>query len=103
MPVQINYAQGHWLDPGSAEGKLALRRKIKVECERMPAHRYTWSRVDLNGDGRTELLDQVLGPMFCGSGGCPLLIFPEPSPGRLKLVTQWLEGVDHSRTGGCGQ
>jgi hypothetical protein len=88
FPVQINDAEGHGPDPGSAEAKMAMRRKIKVECERMPTHRYTWSRVDLNGDGRTELLAQVVGPMFCGTGGCPLLIFREPSPGKLKLVTQ---------------
>ena len=88
FPVQINDAQGHGPDPGSAEAKMAMRRKIKVECERMPAHRYTWSRVDLNGDGRSELIAQVVGPMLCGSGGCPLLIFREPSPGKLQLVTQ---------------
>ena len=88
FPVQINDDQGHGPDPGSAEANSARRWKIKVECERMPAHRYRWSRVDLNGDGRSELLAQVLGPMFCGTGGCPLLIFREPSPGKLQLVTQ---------------
>jgi hypothetical protein len=88
FPVQINDDQGHGPDPGSAEAKMARRWKIKLECERMPAHRYIWSRVDLNGDGRSELLAQVLGPMFCGTGGCPLLIFREPSPGMLQLVTQ---------------
>ncbi|MCE2838292.1 MAG: hypothetical protein LW834_15280 [Cyanobium sp. 49614_E6] len=88
FPVQINDDQGHGPDPGSAEANSARRWKIKVECERMPAHRYTWSRVDLNGDGRSELLAQVVGPMFCGTGGCPLLIFREPSPGKLQLVTQ---------------
>ena len=88
FPVQINDDQGHGPDPGSAEANSARRWKIKVECERMPAHRYTWSRVDLNGDGRTELIAQVVGPMFCGTGGCPLLIFREPSPEKLQLVTQ---------------
>jgi hypothetical protein len=88
FPVQINDDQGHGPDPGSAEAKMARRWKIKLECERMPAHRYIWSRVDLNGDGRTELIAQVVGPMFCGTGGCPLLIFREPSPGKLQLVTQ---------------
>ena len=31
---------------------------------------------------------EVVGPMFCGTGGCPLLIFREPSPGRLQFITQ---------------
>ena len=56
FPVQINDDQGHGPDPDSAEANSARRWKIKVECERMPAHRYTWSRVDLNGDGKSELL-----------------------------------------------
>jgi hypothetical protein len=53
----------------------------------MPAHRYAWSQVDLNGDGRNELFAHVVGPILCGSGGCPLLIFSEPSPGTLTLIT----------------
>jgi len=88
FPVRIDDGQGHGPDPGSVEGEMVKRRKIKAECERMPAHRYTWGRVDLNGDGRPEVVAQVVGPMFCGTGGCPLLIFREPSPGRLQLITQ---------------
>ena len=88
FPVRIDDGQGHGPDPDSVEGRQAKRFRIKVACERLPAHRYLWSRVDLNGDGRPELVAQVVGPMFCGTGGCPLLIFREPSPGRLQLVTQ---------------
>jgi hypothetical protein len=88
FPVRIDDGQGHGPDPGSAEGEMVKRNKIRAECERMPAPRYTWSRVDLNGDGRPEVVAQVLGPMFCGTGGCPLLIFREPSPGRLQLITR---------------
>lgn len=88
FPVRSDDGQGHGPDPGSAEAERAKRHKIKAECERMPGHRYTWNRVDLNGDGRPELVAQVLGPMVCGTGGCPLLIFREPSPGRLQLLTR---------------
>ncbi|MFN7632171.1 MAG: hypothetical protein ACK6BM_14930 [Cyanobacteriota bacterium] len=88
FPVRIVDEQGHGPDPGSSEAESAKRFKIKAECEQLPAHRYTWSRVDLNGDGRPELVAQVLGPMFCGTGGCPLFIFREPSPGRLQLITR---------------
>jgi hypothetical protein len=88
FPVRIDDGQGHGPDPGSAEGERAKRHKIKAACERLPAHRYTWSRVDLSGDGRAELVAQVVGPMACGTGGCPLLIFREPSAGRLQLITQ---------------
>jgi hypothetical protein len=88
FPVRIDDGQGHGPDPGSAEGEMVKRNKIKAACEGMPAHRYTWNRVDLTGDGRAEVVAQVVGPMFCGTGGCPLLIFREPSPGRMQLVTQ---------------
>jgi hypothetical protein len=88
FPVRIDDGQGHGPDPGSAEGEWVERNKIRAECERMPPHRYTWDRVDLNGDGKPEVVAQVLGPMLCGTGGCPLLIFREPSPGRLELITR---------------
>ncbi len=88
FPVRIDDGQGHGPDPGSAEAEMAKRSRIKAECERLPTHRYTWNRVDLNGDGRAEVVAQVVGPMVCGTGGCPLLIFREPSPGRLELITR---------------
>jgi len=88
FPVRIDDGQGHGPDPGSAEAEMAKRHQIKAECGRLPAHRYTWNRVDLNGDGRPELVAQVLGPQFCGTGGCPLLIFRESSDGQLRLITR---------------
>jgi hypothetical protein len=36
--------------------------------------RYVYSRVDLNGDGRDEVLVYTLGSIFCGTGGCDLLL-----------------------------
>ena len=87
-PVRIDDGQGHGPDPGSAEGEMVKRNRIRAQCERLPAHRYTWDRVDLSGDGRAEVVAQVVGPMFCGTGGCPLFIFREPGPGRLELITR---------------
>ncbi len=88
FPVRIDDGQGHGPDPDSDEGRQAKRFRIRVECERQPALRYTWSRIDLSGDGRPELVTQVLGPVVCGTGGCPLLIFREPRPGGLQLITR---------------
>lgn len=88
FPVRIDDGQGHGPDPGSAEAEMAKRHQIKAECGRLPAHRYTWNRVDLGGNGRPELVAQVLGPQFCGTGGCPLLIFRESSDGQLQLITR---------------
>lgn len=36
---------------------------------------YYYNRVDLNGDGRPEVLVYLFGPYMCGSGGCNLLVF----------------------------
>ena len=37
--------------------------------------RYLYGRVDLNGDGRKEVFAYLLGSIFCGTGGCNLLLF----------------------------
>jgi len=37
--------------------------------------RYLYSRFDLNGDGREEVFAYLLGSIFCGSGGCNLMLF----------------------------
>ncbi len=49
--------------------------------------RYFDARVDLNGDGRDEVLAYVAGPMICGTGGCPLYVFT-PGASGYGLVAQ---------------
>lgn len=88
FPVRTDDGQGHGPDPGSAEAEAAKRHQIRAACERLPGTRYRWSRVDLDGDNRPEIVATVLGPMVCGTGGCPLLIFRDAGPGQLELVTQ---------------
>lgn len=40
-------------------------------------------RVDLDGDGRPEWVVYLVGPMVCGTGGCPLWVFtPQGSTHR---------------------
>jgi hypothetical protein len=88
FPVRIDDGQGHGPDPGSAEAERAKRFQIKAACERQQPLRYIWDRVDLNDDGRPEVVAQVVGPLVCGTGGCTLLIFREPSPGRLEILSR---------------
>jgi heat shock protein HslJ len=47
--------------------------------------RYVYARVDLNGDGKDEVLVYTLGSIFCGTGGCNLLLFT-PTQGGYALV-----------------
>ncbi len=51
--------------------------------------RYIYNQVDLNGDGKNELLVYLLGPAFCGTGGCQLLILSAQYQviGEMSLVS----------------
>lgn len=48
--------------------------------------RYLDASVDLNGDGAPEVVVHVIGPMACGTGGCPTLVFT-PSGSGYRLVS----------------
>jgi heat shock protein HslJ len=43
--------------------------------------RYIYGRVDLNGDGKDEVFVYLLGSIFCGTGGCNLLLFTDGENG----------------------
>jgi hypothetical protein len=47
---------------------------------------YYHNRVDLNGDGRPEVLVYLFGPYMCGSGGCNTLVFRQTEAGGYQLV-----------------
>lgn len=43
--------------------------------------RYLHGEVDLDHDGRSEVLAYLLGPFFCGTGGCNLMLFRRDGEG----------------------
>ncbi len=47
--------------------------------------RYVVARTDLNGDGTDEAFVYLMGPYFCGSGGCTLQLFSR-TPNGYRLV-----------------
>lgn len=51
--------------------------------------RYYYNRVDLNGDGKPEVLTYIVSRHVCGTGGCPTLIF-QPNGRNYKFVSQLL-------------
>lgn len=59
----------------------AIRAALGGDWE---AH-YFDATVDLNGDGRPEVVAYVAGPMVCGTGGCPVFIFT-PAEEGYRLV-----------------
>jgi len=50
--------------------------------------RYVYNRVDLNDDGREEVFVYPLGSIFCGTGGCTLLLFTQ-SKGGYSLINEF--------------
>jgi hypothetical protein len=63
-------------------------RRSVVEVGSGPA-RYTHFRVDLNGDGREEVFAYPMGSIFCGTGGCNLLLFTPRRSGELRLLNDF--------------
>ncbi|HEX8651528.1 MAG TPA: hypothetical protein VF708_11870 [Pyrinomonadaceae bacterium] len=47
---------------------------------------YYYNRVDLNGDGKPEVIAHITGRYVCGTGGCDTLIF-QPAKGGYRLVS----------------
>jgi uncharacterized protein len=47
--------------------------------------RYFSNSVDLNGDGRREVVVHIVSQMACGTGGCPTLVFAPTATGYRLL------------------
>jgi hypothetical protein len=54
--------------------QVVLQKVDPREDARAPTF-YNYDRVDLNNDGIPEVLVHVVGPDWCGSGGCHTFIF----------------------------
>lgn len=48
--------------------------------------RYSAAHADLNGDGNDEVFVLLMGPFFCGTGGCTLLLFSRGMDGYSLLA-----------------
>jgi len=53
---------------------LADDMRAAEESDGVPAH-LEFQMVDLNGDGRPEVIVQLLHPFHCGSRGCAMFVF----------------------------
>jgi len=42
---------------------------------------YVYSLVDLNGDGNDEVIVYLMGSIFCGTGGCNMMVFTKGDDG----------------------
>jgi hypothetical protein len=55
--------------------KDALRAYLATQNESIDNTKYQMETIDLNDDGYDDALVLLIGPMWCGTGGCTLLIF----------------------------
>jgi heat shock protein HslJ len=79
------------------------RQIVGADGESAPA-RYVYGRVDLNGDGQDEVLVYLLGSIFCGTGGCNLLLLESAGDGYALInefpISRVPVIVSPGRTGG---
>jgi hypothetical protein len=79
-----------YLKTRNANLEKALRKWNRADGE---AFTYHYNTVDLNGDDKLDALVDVSNPNFCGSSGCPMLIFKGDGK-NFELVTKM--SVSHS-------
>ena len=48
---------------------------------------YVHGRVDLDGDGRQDVLAYLMGPYVCGTGGCTLEVFRQEATGYRRIAS----------------
>src|SRR5438067_7538822 len=65
--------------------KNFLKENLKDQVvENDSSARYTYSFVDLNDDGKKEVIVHVISQSVCGTGGCPTLVLaPQQSSFRV--------------------
>ncbi len=59
--------------------------KEMVDIDKGRKARYVYGFVDLNDDGKEEVLAYLLGTFFCGTGGCSLMVFT-PADNGFELI-----------------
>jgi hypothetical protein len=65
----------------------ALGQAVRAALEGDYEAHYFDAAADLNGDGTPEAIAYVAGPMVCGTGGCPVLVFA-PAADGYRLVSR---------------
>ena len=71
--------------PALAGDEASVRDHLKGSLEETETTRVNIGFADLNGDGNDEALVYLLGPYWCGSGGCNVLVLT-PEGGSWKEI-----------------
>ncbi|MCL7992049.1 MAG: META domain-containing protein [marine benthic group bacterium] len=73
------------LEAAIREAAPSYTREIVGDAAGNQRARYVHGGVDLNGDGKDEVFAYMLGPFFCGTGGCSLFLFRDVGD-RYELI-----------------
>ncbi|UZD21336.1 hypothetical protein [Algoriphagus halophytocola] len=85
--------------------KESLQRKFKADIEKnileKEARKFVQFEYDLNADGTNEILVGLVGPYFCGSGGCTQFVMDHEG----KIITTFTVSdypvvIDKNKTNG---
>jgi hypothetical protein len=68
------------VDPELERAVVAAAGRENLEGLETPA-RYYYNRVDLDGDGKPEVLVYLIASSLCGTGGCELFVFRKKGDG----------------------
>lgn len=79
----LTYERANTLNSPALEAALARELSGRVE-----GVRYLYNQIDLNGDGRSEVVAYLMGPSVCGSGGCSLMVFQPTGQGTYRLISR---------------
>jgi hypothetical protein len=72
--------------PGNPKARAMLSRI--ADLREIVAERFGVAMVDLNGDGRAEIIVQSESSGFCGSGGCTTVVVEQQGKRMVTLLTQ---------------
>jgi hypothetical protein len=71
----------------SPEASLKSFLQAYLSGDRDTATRYHWAFFDLNGDGKDEAVVYLVGPTWCGTGGCHTLVLRQQGA-SFQVVTK---------------
>ena len=90
-PVPAEILGGEFGSEPDPEIEVALRAAAPDYADTIVGNdgwaKYVYGRVDLNTDGRHEVLVLPMGSFFCGTGGCNLYLFSESEAGYDLIST----------------
>jgi hypothetical protein len=90
-PGQVQVAEVIAFEPGTPKARASLAKIAAVRD--LVAEAFVYAGVDLNDDGRKEMLVLARSGSFCGSGGCMLVVLEQQGPKVVTLATLQTDGA----------